>query len=247
MKVLQTVAMLVTILILTTQGVRHVYVKYFESTSSVLHKYDKETAELRRQIEAAQSLAELDAMYAPARKAKDTLDEEIKAKVKVEEDKNTEDSSRRLRTLEESFRSEHAKDYEREEMLREGIRDWENRAEQIRELRVFWAFGLGLFVLGGLIYRFAPWLGMAFVMSGAVEMIWWSSPSFRFAGSPLEFERLLTNKLVFTGITLAVVVAAWLVLGALRRRGGETHGVSRRARTGRAGLLRMKGVGLCDG
>ncbi len=211
MKVLQIICLLVVMLVLTTQSVRHVYVMYFESTASVLHKYDKDTEELRKQIEKAGTLAELDAMYAPARKITEALDAQLReTRAQMPKDERSD--------FENSFRNLHEKEYQRESMLREAISDWEGRTEQIRELRVFWAFGLGIFVIGGLVYLRAPWLGMSLLIPGVVEMIWWSSPSFRFAGSPLEFERLLFNKLVFTNITLVLFIAGWLVLSALTKK-----------------------------
>ncbi len=35
----------------------------------------------------------------------------------------------------------------------------------------------------------------------------------RFAGSPLEFERLLMNKTIFTILTLVLVIATWVLKG----------------------------------
>jgi hypothetical protein len=62
-----------------------------------------------------------------------------------------------------------------------------------------------------LLVKGRDWPGMAFIVPGIVEMIWWTSPSFGLAGSPLEFKRLLMNKLVFTLITLVLVIAAWVM------------------------------------
>ncbi|NLX96203.1 MAG: hypothetical protein GXY83_08500 [Rhodopirellula sp.] len=52
-------------------------------------------------------------------------------------------------------------------------------------------------------------MGMSLTIPGIVEMIWWTCPSFRFAGSPLEFDRLLINKLAFTLATIAIILVWW--------------------------------------
>lgn len=49
---------------------------------------------------------------------------------------------------------------------------------------------------------------MALIISGFVEMIWWTSPTVGFWGSPVEFDRLLNNKLWFTAITIVLLIVA---------------------------------------
>ena len=84
---------------------------------------------------------------------------------------------------------------------------------------MFWAFGFALFLIGiSLQARGCTWLGMSLLIPGIVEMIWWTSPSFRFAGDPLEFDRLLNNKLCFTIATFALLLAAWYLDQAKRRK-----------------------------
>ncbi len=212
MRGLQITCLILAVTTLSIQSVRHVYVKYFETTASVLDRFEKrEKAQLSVEIEQAKSLDELVAKYAPARKRTETLDAEMEEAVVNVPAKDRDDVRR-------EFRRAHSTEYDAESTLKSAITDWETRTGEIRELRVFWAFGAGLFLVGCALYLKSPWLGMALAISGVVEMIWWSSPSFRFAGSPLEFERLLFNKLVFTNITLVLVIAAWLVLSAVMRK-----------------------------
>src|SRR3990170_7074882 len=108
------------------------------------------------------------------------------------------DTMRALRTkderdvLREKFGEDHKTEYDRESDLKGAIQQWEERSKEIHELRVFWAFGFALFLVGTFLQlRGWAWLGISLVIPGIIEMIWWSCPSFRFVGSPLEFDRLL--------------------------------------------------------
>jgi hypothetical protein len=85
--------------------------------------------------------------------------------------------------------------------------------------------GLGLFSVGALVYLKSPWLGLALVVPGVAEMIWWTSPNFRFMGTMPEFERLLNNKLIFTNLALALVVGAWIVARRIECRGVNASAV----------------------
>jgi hypothetical protein len=200
-KALQTTCFILVLLILLTQSGRHFYVKYLGQTSSILDRYKEE---INKEIKEAGFLEDLVAKYDPAKKQVEKLDalEVEQQKAKPEKDREA------FRT---EFQEEHKKEYERETELRSAILDWESKSNEINELRFFWAFGFGLFILGCIIYVKLPWLGMAFVIPGVVEMVWWTSPTFNFGGTVHEFERLLTNKLVFTNITLLLLVTVWII------------------------------------
>ena len=202
MKGLQKTFLILAVLTLSVQSVRHFYIKYIETTASVLDKFDEKDVE--EEIEKADSLDELVAKYTPLRERKDQLDAIMEEEEKGKPEKERYDFRR-------EFRREHKKEYEKTRKLRSAISDWEARSKEIRELRIFWAFGFGLFILGCIVYLKRQWLGMAFLIPGVIEMIWWTSPSFRMGGTVKEFERLLNNKLLFTGITFALVVMLWLV------------------------------------
>ena len=201
MRTLRIVA-LVTLFVLMTQGIRHFYVWCLERRTSVLDRFDQ--TDTRKAIIEAKRLEELVARYEPARKRTDELEQERKKGVA---DKTT---MEQRDLYEQKFRDQHAKEFQRECELRAAITEWEQHSKEIREIRVFWLFGLVLLAPGAvLIARRVHWMGMAFILPGLTEMLWWSSPSFRFAGSPMEFDRLLLNKLVLTIITFVLVLALW--------------------------------------
>ncbi len=153
----------------------------------------------------ASFLQDLVAQYDAAKKQTEALDEERK---RTEENLTKDERD----VVRDRFREEHEEEYERESDLKAAIRDWEEKSEKIRELRIFWLFGVGLFAVGAVLYGGGiGWLGLAFLITGAVEMIWWTSPTFTFIGNNIEFDRLLVNKLILTLATLALLVAAWLI------------------------------------
>ena len=201
MKALKTTVLIFASFVLTTQAVRHVYVRYVEPRTSVLDSFDETTA--KRAIQNATALSDLVQQYAPARKQVDLLDSDLKKELSQQ----TRDE---YYMYEQKWREDHKQEYERESDLKVAIQDWENRSKEILELRVFWTFGLALFLIGIFLQgRGFSWLGMSLLIPGIVEMIWWTSPSFRFVGSPLEFDRLLNNKLMFTLATIAIILIWW--------------------------------------
>jgi hypothetical protein len=201
MKALKITLFLLAVLVLTTQFARHVYVRYLEPRGSVLDKYGQ--TETKKAIKTAVSLDELVSRYDAARKRVDALNEQ-REKAESNLSKDNRDLFR------DRFGEKHKEDYERQTDLKEAISEWEKRSEEIYELRMFWLFGLAFFLAGAILFvKGQGWLGMAFIVPGIVEMIWWTSPSFGFAGSPHEFDRLLMNKLLFTIVTLILVIATW--------------------------------------
>jgi hypothetical protein len=163
-----------------------------------------EQTDTDRAIQEAASLQELLDHYDQAKQRFEELEAERKA---LEENLSKDDRD----VVREKFREDHKAEYEREDDLRDAISTWEEKSNEIRELRVFWTFGFVLFGVGLFLQRRGQdWLGMALIIPGIVEMIWWTSPSFRFIGSPKEFDRLLDNKLLFTFITILLLVAAWV-------------------------------------
>ena len=199
MRTLRTVIFLLALLVLTTQAARHIYVRYIEPRTSVLDRFDE--TEAKKVIQGARALSDLLKEYEPARELVDSLNKDLKQELS----QKTRDE---YYMHERKWKEDHKQEYERESELKRAIQDWENRSKQILELRVFWLFGLVFFLAGvAFLKRNQDGLGMAFLIPGIVEMIWWTSPSFRFAGSPLEFDRLLNNKLIFTFATLVVLIA----------------------------------------
>ena len=75
------------------------------------------------------------------------------------------------------------------------------------ELRYFWFSGLAFLIIGVFCYkRGSPWLGLTLLIAGFSEMIWATSPSFR-GGTQTEFDRLLTNKIIFSSLSLVLLLA----------------------------------------
>lgn len=204
MKALKIAVFVLAMLILTTQAVRHIYVRFIEPRTSVFDKYDQ--TETQKAIKSADSLGDLLTRYDQARKQSEHLDKQLKS---MEQNKTRDE----IEVIRERFQYEHKQEYKRESDLKGAIHDWEEKSKEILELRVFWAFGFAMLFVGALMQiRRAGWLGISLIISGLIEMIWWTCPSFRFAGSPMEFDRLLNNKLIFTLITLAILVCWWVLM-----------------------------------
>jgi hypothetical protein len=172
MGVLQTTLFIIALLTLLAQTVRHVYVKWVEPTRSVLDKYESPA---QGEIKKASSLGDLVKQYDEARK-------------KIPEDENPAEYSATI-----------SRQKAEAETLRGAIQAWEDKTKQISELRFFWGCGLVLLLLGLLLYKQQYlWLGLTVIITGISEMIWWTSPSFRWGGGSIEFDKLLTNKIAFS-------------------------------------------------
>ena len=233
MKILRIIVFVLAMLVLLTQAARHVYVQYLEPRTSVLDKFEK--TEAKKIIQSAMAISDLLVKYEPARKRVDQLDE----KMKQELPEKTRDE---YYMLEQKWKEDHKEEYELEEELKVAIQDWEERSKEILELRVFWLFGF-LFFLAGIfmIKKGLDWFGVAFIVPGIVEMIWWTSPSFRFAGSPLEFDRLLNNKLAFTVVTLIILIVAWYLSESKREKNLYSPDICSRDSTLGMRLMRLDG------
>jgi hypothetical protein len=211
----QNTCLVLATLVLATQGIRHLYVQSFARTESVLDRFDDQ--EIKKQVEEAASLDELVARYEPSNKRTDELDaEKDREAEKLPEEKRD--------TYRSEFNIRHKKEYAEYHTLRSAIQDWESKAKQVRELKIFWGAGAALFAVGAILYFLVPWVGMAFIVPGIAEMIWWTSPNFTFSGTTPEFERLLFYKLLFTGITLVIVVVAWGVARCCDRARAAANG-----------------------
>lgn len=192
MNALQKTLGIIAFLILSSQTVRHTYVRWFEPRASVLDKYDKP---LKDEIASATSIDELLRHYDPVRKQVDAAKQELSKagkKLTYEEEKDV-----------EPYKSEHA--------LREAITEWEEKSKEIHEIRFFWLIGLAFFVLGLLTYRkVSRWFGLTLLIAAFTEFIYWTSPTFLGANTR-EFDRLLGHKLTFSVISLILlIVVIWL-------------------------------------
>lgn len=173
---------------LSTQLLRHLYVGWLAPTTSVLDKYKDKT---EQDIGASQSLEELIQQY-----------DETQNKAKEwEKDKTPEQIAK------EAYWAEPHKATGK---VKEAIDAWENRRREISELHFFWWCGVLCVALGMIILvRANQWLGVGTIVVGFVEMIYWTSPAFRWFGGGGEFERLLFWKLVYTATSLALLFGLW--------------------------------------
>lgn len=188
--------------VLTTQGIRHLYVWKIEPRTSVLDRFEK--TDTSKAIAEAKSLEELVARYEPVQKTARQLDADLeKNQARIEDPEQ-------YRLYETKFRQAHRTEYARESLLQSAIREWEANSTKILELRAFWIAGALLLIPGAiLLARGSYWLGLSFIIPAVVEMLWWSSPSLSFSGCPKEFDRLLENKFYLTVITFVFVFALW--------------------------------------
>lgn len=185
-------------IIVTTQTIRHSYVRGFYNDHSVLDEFENDVT---LEIKSSESLDSLLAQYEKSHNVvadfeKDKTEEELR------------ESFRELNKL-QSVESE----YER------AIKDWESKEEKIRELIVFWLAGFLIIIVGVFLYsKNYKWVGLSLILSGIIEMIWWSSPSIANQGASIEFYKLLNMKLIFSIITFIVLSLMWI----LYRRDSES-------------------------
>ena len=205
MKPLRITLFVIAFVLLASQTFRHAYVRWIETRTSVLDKYDSETGE---KIGSARSLSDLEAAYDAAYKEKKKEEEAAKK----EQDENP-DSDWRLRNS--------RVDAESKEMeLRQAIQEWESQTKEIRELHHFWTIGLVALVVGLVVYsRVERWTGFALVILAFCEMVWATCPGFRnLAGAQPEFDRLLLHKFVFSLLSFVLLIATWMVLRRIEAR-----------------------------
>jgi hypothetical protein len=189
MRNLKITFFLIGMLIVTSQTVRHLYVRVYYDIPSVLDKYDDE---IDKKIKHSSSL--------------DTLllhfDKAYNEVIVFEKDKTEEELKEVNKNRDEPYNSKTK--------YKKAIRDWEKKEEKIHEVIVFWIVGLILVLLGSLIYyRKGKWLGLSLIIVGFVEMIWWSSPSISTSGSHIEFLKFLNIKLFLSLISISILIVLW--------------------------------------
>ena len=191
MKNLITTFFIISMVILITQTVRHSYVRGFYNNQSVLDEFEDDVT---LEIKSSVSLDSLLVQY-----------EKAHNDVVVFEKDRTEDE------LREAFKAAN-KLHSVESKYKEAIRDWESKEEKIRELIVFWLAGFLIIIIGIFLYsKNYKWIGISLILSGVIEMIWWSSPSIANQGASLEFLKLLNIKLIFSIITFIVLTGMWFL------------------------------------
>lgn len=191
MKNLITTLFILGILTVTTQTVRHAYVRAFYDRPSVLDKYEEEVdLEIKSTVSLDSLLVQFDKAY------NDVIEFE-KGKTKEEM---------------KDVHKYNDEPYVSKSKYRNAIQDWESKEEQIHEVIVFWIIGLFLIIIGGFLYfKKYKWIGLSLIIPGIIEMIWWSSPSMSSIGSQAEFLKFLNIKLIFSIVTLFVLIGMWLI------------------------------------
>ncbi|HEX4603351.1 MAG TPA: hypothetical protein VH724_05105 [Candidatus Angelobacter sp.] len=188
MNALQKTLAIIAFLILASQTIRHAYLRWIEPRSSVLDAYDKP---LQDEIKNAASLDELVRRYDPVRKQVEQAKQELSK------------AGKQLNYGEEMglepYKSEHA--------LHEAIAEWEKKSKEIHEIRFFWLAGFAFFAAGLVAYRMRNrWFSLTLLIAAFAEFIYWTSPTF-FGANTREFDRLLDNKLAFSIVSLALLIA----------------------------------------
>jgi len=198
MGALQKTLFTLALLTLSAQTIRHLYVKWLEPTSSALDKYE---FSMKEGIKKAGSLEELVKQYDEARKKSQ---EEARKKKQEEARKKTLESEAESSDV----NSITAFDLSSEALtLRTAIQEWEAKTKELFELRFFWICGLVLLIMGLLCYKQQYlWVGLTLITAGISEMIWWTSPTFRWGGGSKEFDKLLTNKIAFSLASIVLLL-----------------------------------------
>ena len=190
MKTLQKVLAIIAILILVTQTVRHVYLRWLQPRESVLDKYEQP---LKEDIKGAQSLDDLVRKY-----------DEVYKKVEAEKADKSKPSRNYLERNEtEPYKSEIA--------LKEAIRSWESKSKELYALRFYWTCGLIFLILSAVFNKkFNRWFGLTLMIAAFSEMIYWTSPTF-IGPETKEFDKLLTYKVIFSLLSLfLLILVVWL-------------------------------------
>lgn len=197
MRGLKLVVFLLSLLALSSQLIRHAYVRWIENRESILFKYEPPE---KNEIREAKSLAELESRYAKElERAKLEVGKEPRLPV-------AEGEAPVARDPEESAR------YDSKVMeLSRAIQEWERLENEVAELKFYWFCGLGALLLAGAGFALRwPWPALALTILGFSEMIWATSPSFS-GDADHQFVRLLNAKIEYTIFSLALLVAFWVV------------------------------------
>lgn len=225
MKTVQKTLFVLTALILFTQTLRHVYVRSLEPTGSVLDRYQSQVSE---DIKRADSLDELVKLYDEAHTKVQAANAEAEARRERRSNAADRDNEAKAADDEDEGPNPGREPYKSEALLKSAIQDWESKSNQVFELHFFWFSGLGFLILGLICYtRRFPWLGLALMIAGFSEMIYATCPSFR-GLSEKEFDRLLTNKAIYSFISLILLfVLAYIVriIEVKKERGNAKHQV----------------------
>ncbi len=190
MKALKITLFLIGSIILSTQTFRHIYVNWLEPSDSVLDKYSEK---VDQDIKHSKEMDELLALY-----------DKAYHKVKAYENQNNHiEIPPNERYTKEPYQSEYK--------LKNSILSLENEMYSLFRVKFFWSCGLLSIILGLVCYtKINRWLGLSGIIVGFSEMICWTFPTIRIISRTVEFESLLTTKLVLSVISWVLLVSLWL-------------------------------------
>src|SRR5947209_8824875 len=101
-----------------------------------------------------------------------------------------------------------------EVQLKSALEARETYEKQLVGLHFFWWVGLACIVAGIAWYVLINhWLGMGFIIPGLLAMLYWMSPSWTTTGMEVEAERLLTDKLIYSALTIGLLVGLLICAG----------------------------------
>jgi hypothetical protein len=196
MKPLLVTLGLLGLLIATTQFLRHVCFVLMPPTASALDKFDDQPD---KDSVASLGIEELLKKY-----------EDVRREIKVKDAGKNEEERNKVNIWEEPYKTENK--------LRSAIQTWENRGREVAEVHFFWWCGLFGVAIGSIGVLFGNrWFAVALLTTGFVQMLYGTSPSIRFFGGVLEFERLLMWKLIYSAATLGLLLGLWIYLDRLTK------------------------------
>jgi hypothetical protein len=191
----ERVLFLIGFLLIDVYTTRHIYHLWLEPRSSVLDEFK---GDVQSAIGSASQVQDLLKRYRPAHEAVRKLQEQNRGKSP------------------DAWRFEDQEPFKSEAALRQAIEEWEQKQRDLFEMRVYWSFGLIGAILGLIVHRKASqWLGLAFLITGVAEMIWWCSPTW-FSQATAETQRLLGNKLALSLTTMLLFMGTARLLGLLK-------------------------------
>ena len=204
MRPLQITLFIIALVFLSTQTFRHIYVKFIVSNESILDVYDEK---ISKEVKQSNDIDELIIIFEKARN-----------------DVQKYESNTENKEIEISERYE-TEPYKTEYIAKQAIKEWEEYNNIIKKMWFYWTCGL-LSVLAGFIAytKVDKWAGMVGFITGFSEMIYWTSPAIiGLFGPRFEFERLLTNKLIFSIISWIILVISWFVMDRIINKNNKSN------------------------
>lgn len=202
MKNLQITLFIIASVIFSTQTIRHMHLYFYGTETSVLDQFE-EFSEEKDRIQNDRSLESL------------VLDYEA-GKAEVSKLEKGLDWSER-----QEVRVENESLFSRVEMLESEIRQREMRSRDLRDMVMFSVAGF-LLVIGGyfLVKTGREWSGIAVVIAGFAELVWWTKPDFFGNWAFNEYGNLLVAKIV---ISFSALITLFLLFARSNQHLGSSE------------------------